>query len=242
MPLPSPDLLGLTDPREVSGPPAVAASAGDPERLRLTDAREVFRPAQAPPAARPLARTQAAPVRPPRVPARQPAPSPPAAAGPAGRRAPEQRTFVQIMVAPEVRERLADASFALEDVRPGWHLQQTIVGALIARHVRPDDPQAMGVLLERLAGWTADPLSQRRGEALKLGWRLPHSLTRRLDKAVLRLRASHRHLAPSAKALIASLIVGELNVDTPAGLDRLVALVGPYVDEYERPIPLDVTG
>jgi hypothetical protein len=153
------------------------------------------------------------------------------------RRAPEERTFVQIMVAPEVRERLADASFALEDARPGWHLQQTIVGALVSRHVLPDDGQAMDALVERLAAWAQDPRSQRRSEALKLGWRLPHSLTRRLDKAVLRLRASHRHLAPSAKALIASLIVDELSAGTPAELERLIGLVGPYVDAYERPLP-----
>lgn len=236
MPLPSPELLGLTDPREVSGParrPAPPAQPHEPEPTRAETA----------PPPRALAPPAAAP-RPQRLPARRPSPRPtprPAAAdGPASRPAPEERTFVQIMVAPEVRERLADASFALEDVRPGWHLQQTIVGALIARHVQPDDPQAMDALLERLAAWTEDPLSQRRGEALKLGWRLPHSLTRRLDKAVLRLRASHRHLAPSAKALIASLIVGELTADTPAELEQLIALVGPYVDEFERPNPLAV--
>jgi hypothetical protein len=235
MPLPSPELLGLTDPREVSGSAAVQAapaSVGPP----------------APPSVAPPARTRTAsasarprPLRAPSPrPAATPAPSqrPAATPAPTHRPAPEERTFVQIMVAPEVRERLADASFALEDVRPGWHLQQTIVGALIARHVAPEDPRAMDALLERLAAWTEDPLSRRRGEALKLGWRLPHSLTRRLDKAVLRLRASHRHLAPSAKALIASLIVAELAADTPAELERLIALVGPYVDEYERPTPL----
>jgi hypothetical protein len=140
------------------------------------------------------------------------------------------------MVAAEVRERLADASYALEDVRPGCHLQQTIVGALISRHVDPGDPQAMDALLVRLAAWTEDPLSQRRGEALKLGWRLPHSLTRRLDKAVLRLKATHRHLTPSAKALLASLIMSELEPDTPLGIEHLVNLVVPYVEQYERPL------
>jgi hypothetical protein len=234
VPLPSPELLGLTDPREVSDPtpqPAPPAGPHEPEPTRAETAPPPRPPA--PPAATP---------RPQRPPARRPTPRATAADGRASRPAPEERTFVQIMVAPEVRERLADASFALEDVRPGWHLQQTIVGALIARHVQPDDPRAMDALVERLAAWTEDPLSQRRGEALKLGWRLPHSLTRRLDKAVLRLRASHRHLAPSAKALIASLIVGELAAETPAEVDRLIAVVGPYVDEFERPIPLAVAG
>jgi len=140
------------------------------------------------------------------------------------------------MVAAEVRERLADASYALEDVRPGWHLQQTLVGALIDRHVHPDDPLAMDALVLRLAEWVDSPLSQRRGEALKLGWRLPHSLTRRLDKAVLRLKATHRHLAPSAKALLASLITTELEPGTPEGVKRLIELVAPYVDRYERPV------
>ena len=224
MPLPSPELLGLTDPREVSGAPARPAPAEPPTR----------RPA--------AAATTAAPP-PPRLTASRLTPV--ARREPAqpteGRPAPEGRTFVQIMVAPEVRERLADASFALEDVRPGWHLQQTIVGALIARHIRPDDPAAMDALLERLAAWTEDPLSQRRGEALKLGWRLPHSLTRQVDKAVLRLRASHRHLQPSAKALLASLIVGELAAQTPADVDRLIELVAPYVEQYERPNPHGAT-
>jgi hypothetical protein len=42
--------------------------------------------------------------------------------------------------------------------------------------------------------------------------------------------------------LIASLIVSELTTDTPAELERLIALVGPYVDEYERPTPHAVAG
>ena len=236
MPLPSPELIGLTDPREVSGELEIPQDLSVPPARQLSAAVSGSEDLPAGPS---RAQTEVARARPslPRVlPDSLPKRRPRREAAGLSRLAPEDRTFVQIMVAAEVRERLADASYALEDVRPGCHLQQTIVGALISRHVDPEDPQAMDALLVRLAAWTEDPLSQRRGEALKLGWRLPHSLTRRLDKAVLRLKATHRHLTPSAKALLASLIMSELKPDTPLGIEHLVNLVVPYVEQYERPL------
>jgi hypothetical protein len=242
MPLRSPEIVGMVDPRDITGPvrprttPAAAPRSNDEPTSKLTSPTpDVGEP-----------REPAAPSRP-AVPKRRPATPPtPPVAGATVRATPEpgagttigpeeERVFVQILVPPELTVRVGRASHYLKTEVPKARFQQTIMGALIERSIpAPNDPWVIAAMAGLIARWRQDPLSERRASR-RLGWHLPLPISARLDQLLLNLKEQHYRIRPSATSLLAALIWLELDPDTTEGQVALKELVVPYHDKWERP-------
>jgi hypothetical protein len=142
----------------------------------------------------------------------------------------EPTKFVQIFVPGELQERLADASHALAADHDELRHQKTILGALVWRYVRPDDPDALRELGAALDSFLQTDLSKAPAE-IKIGGHLPFSLKYNLEGASLRLRRTRRQA--SAKTLLSALICRYVD---PADLSELVQLLRAY-HEASRPTP-----
>jgi len=145
----------------------------------------------------------------------------------------EPTTFLQIMVPGELHQRLADVSYALAPDHRKLRHQKTILGALVWRYVRPDDPEALRDLGAALDGYLATDIAEAPTE-IKAGAHLPFSLKHRVDGAALALRRTRRDA--SAKTLLSALIWRHVDRND---LVPLVELLGAYYDVVRpRPIPL----
>jgi len=249
VPLRSPDIVGMTDPRDLTGPPARKSSASAP-RERAKGARQngktdVSSPADldsalnsttAPSGARtkPEADTASSATRSPNgTPASQPLGENDVdvAAVPADL----ERAFVQILVPPELAVRIGRASHHLKLEVYKARFQQTIMGALIDQSIPdPGDPVVVSAMAALIARWRQDPLSERRASR-RLGWHLPLPISNRVDGVVLSLKEQHYRLRPSATSLLSALIWFDLDPDSPEGQAALRELVVPYYDSWERP-------
>ena len=146
-----------------------------------------------------------------------------------------ERAFVQILVPPELAVRISRASHHLKLNVYKARFQQTIMGALIERHIPdPDEPTVVRAMAVLIARWRQEPLSERRASR-RLGWHLPLELSARLDELLLNLKEQHYRLRPSATALLAALIWFELDPDTAPGQSALAQLVVPYYERWEQP-------
>ena len=185
--------LGLVDPTTVP----VRGDEGAPEPVQVPSAVSVASGPGAP----------EGPSRPRRArgkrvsTARQPASAEPSR--PSVPLADEPTRFLQIMVAGELRDRLARASFQLEPAHPRLHHQKTIIAALIWRYVKPDDAEPLAELSTLLDQFENDDLVDVPGQ-VKVGANVPASLKRRLDGAVLALRSRHRRV--SGKSILSALV------------------------------------
>jgi hypothetical protein len=146
----------------------------------------------------------------------------------------EPTIFVQAMLAGEVHQRLADASHAI--AADHWKLRKykTILGALLWRHVRADDPASLRELSAALDAFLATDAAEAPAE-IKVGAHLPFSLKYSLDGAALALRRTRRDA--SAKTLIGALIWRYVD---PADPGPLAELLQRY-DEVSRPHPAPLT-
>jgi len=142
----------------------------------------------------------------------------------------EPTSFLQIMVAGELQERLADVSHLLAAEHRKLRHHKTIIGALVWRYVDPDDPQRLRELGDTLDAYLRAELAEVPGE-IKIGAHLPFSLKYKLDGASLALRRTRR--SASAKTLLSALIWSHVNRDD---LADLVALLSAY-HEVLQPTP-----
>jgi hypothetical protein len=142
----------------------------------------------------------------------------------------EPTIFVQAMLAGELHQRLADASHVL--AAEHWKLRKykTILGALLWRYVRPDDPESVRELGAALDGFLATDIAEAPAE-IKAGAHLPFSLKYSLDGAALALRRTRRDA--SAKTLLSALIWRYVK---PGDTGPLAELLREY-DEVSRPRP-----
>ncbi len=149
----------------------------------------------------------------------------------------EPTVFVQFMIAGELQERLGDASHALALEHRKLRHQKTILGALVWRHVDPDDADSLGQLGEILDAFLQTDIAEAPAET-KVAAHLPYSLKWNLDGAVLRLRRTRR--AATAKAMLSALVWR--HVDSQQ-LDRLIPLLEAYQKAVRpRPVPLAAPG
>lgn len=145
----------------------------------------------------------------------------------------EPLTFLQIMVPGELHERLSDVSHVLAAENHKLRHQKTILGALIWRHVHPDDHESVRDLGAALDAYLSTDLAEAPAE-IKVGAHLPFSLKYRVDGAALALRRTRRDA--SAKTLLSALIWRHVD---PQNLAPLVELLCAYHDAVRpRPIPL----
>ena len=126
------------------------------------------------------------------------------------------------MVPGELHERLADVSHRLAAEHHKLRHQKTIIGALLWRHVDPDDPERLSRLGETLDAYLQTELADP--SEIKVGANVPFSLKYKLDGAALALRRTRR--AASAKTLLSALLWRHVQ------RDDLVALV-----ELARRVP-----
>lgn len=160
-------------------------------------------------------------------------PGPPPAERPEVPLADEPTTFLQIMVPGELHERLADASHALAAEHRKLRHHKTILGALVWRYVRPEDPEGLRDLGEALDAYLATDLAEAPAE-IKVGAHLPFPLKYKLDGAALALRRTRRDA--SAKTLLSALVWRHVD---PANVGSLIELLAAYHDVVRpRPIPL----
>lgn len=145
----------------------------------------------------------------------------------------EPATFLQIMVPGELHERLTDVSYALAVEHRKLRHQKTILGALIWRYVRPDDPESLGGLSSTLDAYLATDLAEAPAE-IKAGAHLPFSLKHSLDGAALALRRTRRDA--SAKTLLSALVWRHVESPAPAPLVELLETYRELV--RPRPVPL----
>ena len=146
----------------------------------------------------------------------------------------EPTTFLQIMVPGELHERLTDVSYALAVEHRKLRHQKTILGALIWRYVRPDDPESLGDLSSTLDAYLATDLAEAPAE-IKAGAHLPFSLKHTLDGTALRLRRTRRDA--SAKTLLSALVWRYVDPENPVPLVQLLAAYREVV--RPRPMPLE---
>ena len=146
----------------------------------------------------------------------------------------EPTIFVQAMLVGEVHQRLADASHAI--AADHWKLRKykTILGALLWRYVRPDDPDSLRELGGALDAFLATDAAEAPAE-IKAGAHLPFSLKYSLDGAALTLRRTRRDA--SAKTLISALIWRYVDPAEPAPLAELLQ----RYDEVSRRQPAPLT-
>ena len=154
----------------------------------------------------------------------------------------EPTTFLQIMVPGELHERLTDVSYALAVEHRKLRHQKTILGALIWRYVRPDDPESLCALSSTLDAYLATDLAEAPAE-IKAGAHLPFSLKHSLDGAALALRRTRRDA--SAKTLLSALIWRHVEAPAPAPLVELLEtyreLVRPALFRSSHDLPLRST-
>jgi hypothetical protein len=252
VPLRSPEIVGMTDPRDLTRPPqraskSVPAPRKGPQGVQA-DAEtstslqgaldSALNGEGAPSAARKKpagdANSSAQPIASPRgASTDQPGGENRADATPVP--ADEERAFVQILVPPELAVRVGRASHYLKLEIYKARFQQTIMGALIDQSIPdPSDPAVISGMATMIARWRRDPLSERRASR-RLGWHLPLTISSRLDELILNLKEQHYRLRPSATALVSALIWFELDPDSPQGQAALRELVIRHYDAYERP-------
>ena len=253
MPLRSPEIVGMTDPRDLTSPPRPARKSTPaprktpnedrPARDPEPDLRGALDSAMNGTATPAVARTKPAAEgtasgAPPTASRRRDTTDEPAARDSANTTPvpdDEERAFVQILAPPELAVRIARASHYLKLEIYKTRFQQTIMGALLDRSIPdPDDPAVVSAMATLIARWRQDPLSERRASR-RLGWHLPLPISTRLDQLVLHLKEQHYRLRPSATSLVSALIWFELDPDSPEGQAALRELVVPYYDKYERP-------
>ncbi len=138
----------------------------------------------------------------------------------------EPTRFLQIMVAGELRDRLARASFELEPTHPRLRHQKTIIAALIWRYVDPQNAEELLALTALLDDFEGDDIADVPGE-VKVGATIPASLKRRLDGTALTLRTRHRRV--SAKSILSALVARHVD---PADLSKLIELLEDYDDAF----------
>lgn len=250
MPLRSPEIVGITDPRELTRPPRrgrkTTPSTRKPhaaERETETDLRDAPAAAMIATAVPLVARGEPADkpvIIDPEAPApdeRETANEPAAVDSANAKSAPDEqeRAFVQILVPPELAVRIGRASYHLKLEVYKARFQQTIMGALIDASISdPNNPDVIAAMATLIARWRQDPLSERRASR-RLGWHLPLPLSTRLDQLVLNLKEQHYRLRPSVTSLASALIWFELDPDSAEGQAELRELVIPYHDKWERP-------
>jgi hypothetical protein len=248
VPLRSPDIVGMTDPRDLTGPPARKSSPGAPRKRTkgahqndktdvssadLDSALNGTSPPVTPRTKPPGHAAGSATRSPSRTPTSQPLDENDVdvASVPAD----QERAFVQILVPPELAVRIGRASHHLKLEVYKARFQQTIMGALVDRSIPdPGDPVIVAAMAALIARWRQDPLSERRASR-RLGWHLPLPISNRLDGVVLGLKEQHYRMRPSATSLLSALIWFELAPDSPEGQAALRELVVPYYDSWERP-------
>jgi hypothetical protein len=145
----------------------------------------------------------------------------------------EPPTFLQIMVPGELHERLADVSHVLAADHRKLRHHKTILGALIWRHVDPDDGESLREVGTTLDAYLSTDLAEAPAE-IKAGAHLPFSLKYRLDGAAIALRRTRRDA--SAKTLLSALIWRHVD---PQDVAPLIELLADYYDiARPRPLPL----
>ncbi|MGB0098171.1 MAG: hypothetical protein WBP81_37240 [Solirubrobacteraceae bacterium] len=253
MPLRSPEIVGMTDPRDLASPPrpgrkSTPAPRKTPNEVRAArepepDLRGALDSAMNGTATPAVARTKPAAEGtasgpPPTASRRRERTAEPAARDSANSTPvpdDQERAFVQILAPPELAVRIGRASHYLKLEVHKTRFQQTVMGAIIDRSIPdPDDPAVISAMATAIARWRQDPLSEKRASR-RLGWRLPLEISARLDQLLLNLKEQHYRLRPSATSLISALIWLELDPDSASGQAALRELVLPYYDKYERP-------
>lgn len=236
MPLRSPDIVGMIDPRDITGPVRARTAPDLPVESQAQgtgelepSARVVAEPAGAGRDTRTSVSTKRLTSA---MPSRE---TPREDLATATATAESERVFIQILVQPELAVRVARASHYLKTEVHKARFQQTIMGALIEHSIpAPTDPSVIATTAGLIARWRQEPLSESRASR-RLGWYLPVPIGMRLDRLLLSLKEQHYRLRPSATSLLAALIWLELDPDTTKGREALRALVVPYHDKWERP-------
>lgn len=250
MPLRSPDIIGMTDPRDLTNAPNQGRRASSsskravdtPDKRAPRDAHDAPEPpinAPTPPSAERSTAELGAGDHLPAIPAGPRTSQHIGALSSSSLAMPTvddvERAFVQILVPPELAVRISRASHYLKLNAYKARFQQTIIGALIEQHIPdPDDPLVVSAMASLIARWRQDPLSERRA-ARRLGWHLPLAVSTRLDQLLLNLKEQYYRLRPSATALLAALIWLELDPDSAAGQAALRDLVVSYHHRWEQP-------
>jgi hypothetical protein len=141
----------------------------------------------------------------------------------------EPTIFVQVMVPGDVSHMLAAEHRKLRH-------HKTILGALLWRHVEPNDTERLRQLGALLDAYLETDVSEAPAE-IKVGAHLPFSLKYKLEGAALALRRTRR--AASAKALLSALIWRY--VDTTSVADLVQLLVAYREESRPKPLPLGST-
>jgi len=213
VPLREPKLLGVPDPRALAqDAPSAQTSSADGGREDAT-----VKPGRRARAER--ARSTGARATPERT------PSPAATPLEATTLGDEARVFLQFMAPKVLRRRLEYVSFELAERFPRVREHQTILAALLWKHVDHQDVEQLRALGELLDDYARDPLSELRGDG-KVGANIPYSLKRRVDGAALRLKDTHEHA--SVRAITSALIWRYVDVDDPGRFDELVSMLSSY--------------
>jgi hypothetical protein len=251
VPLRSPDIVGMTDPRDLTSPVPAGKPSRPAPRKRSTDARQngktnanapadleaTVSSAGGPPATRTNASDDAngSAAASPQQTTPTSRPHEKEEVDVASVPADQERAFVQILVAPELVVRIGRASHHLKSEVYKARFQQTIMGALIDQSIPdPGDPEVVSAMAALIARWRQDPLSERRASR-RLGWHLPLPISNRVDGVVLSLKEQHYRLRPSATSLLSALVWFHLDPDSPEGQAALRELVVPYYGSWERP-------
>jgi hypothetical protein len=138
--------------------------------------------------------------------------------------------FVQVMVTGELHERLTETSHRIAAEQWKLRHQKKIIGALVWRHVKPDDAESIRLLGGALDEFLETDVAEAPAE-VKVGTHMPFSLKHNLDGAALALRRTRR--AASGRTLLSTLIWRYVR---PENLDELLVLLEEY-HEASRPRP-----
>jgi hypothetical protein len=174
---------GLVDATEIEDPARSPAASSSSPRPRRRSRR-----AEAEKGARPSATANGHGAAAPR---RAKSRSTPVEKRPAVPLGDEATVFVQLMVPGELHQRLLDTSHSLAAEHRKLRHQKTILGALLWRHVDPDQPELLRELSAALDAYMQTDVSEAPSE-VKVGANLPFSLKYRLDGAALALRRTRR--------------------------------------------------
>lgn len=221
--------VGVPDVRRFAG---LQVTAGED---RVAEPPRARRPRGATAAATPLALTASGDV------ASRLVPAPPAAAARLST-APadavdllgdERLVYLQVDVPQIVLQRVKEASFELAAEHRHLCRHQTILGALVWRHVDHTDQAKLDALADLVDAYAAGPWHGL-PEVRRLSGRMAASLKRRMEGAVLTLTSTHRDV--SAKAVVAGLVWRHVVSadDDPAGFSRLVDVLSAYHQEASR--------
>jgi hypothetical protein len=145
----------------------------------------------------------------------------------------EPQVHLQAAVPDVVLQRMKVVSFELAEDRRHLRRHQTILGGLVWQYVDHTDQRKLDELADLVDAYLAGPWHGL-PEDRRLGARIPTSLKRRADGALLSLAHSRRNA--SARVLLAALVWRHVvsREDDSARFASLVDVLGAYQQEIAR--------